>query len=153
MATTMEGAFTIPADKAFVWAKLNDPDVLKACISGCQAVEKRTDTDFYAIAKVKIGPLRASVRGRVELRDVDAPHGCRLVGEGEGGLAGFARGAADIRLTSTPDGTTVSYALEAAVGGRLSRLNGRLIDTMAKRLADGFFLNFMAVIAPRPTVA
>ena len=153
MATTMEGAFIVPAAKEIVWAKLNDPDVLRSCISGCDTLEKTSDTHFVATAKMKVGPLRTTVRGKLDLLDVDAPHGCRIVGEGEGGLAGFARGIADIRLDSVPGGTKVTYALEASVGGRLAHLGGRLIGGVAKRMADGFFANFASVIAPGSTAA
>lgn len=153
MATTMEGTFIVPAAKEIVWAKLNDPDVLRSCISGCNTLEKTSDTHFVATAKMKVGPLRTTVRGKLDLLDVDAPHGCRIVGEGEGGLAGFAKGIADIRLDSVPGGTLVTYALEAAVGGRLTHLGGRLIGGFAKRMADGFFANFVSVIAPDTTAA
>ena len=153
MATTMEGAFTVPAAKEVVWAKLNDPDVLRSCISGCDSLEKTSDTRFVATAKMKVGPLRTTVRGKLDLFDVDAPHGCRIVGEGEGGLAGFAKGIADIRLDSVPGGTVVTYALEASVGGRLAHLGGKLIGGFAKRMAERFFTNFVSVIAPGSTAA
>lgn len=153
MATTLEGAFTVAAAKEVVWAKLNDPEVLKACISGCDTVRKNGDTQFVATAKMKVGPLRTTVRGKLDLLDVDAPNGCRIVGEGEGGLAGFAKGIADIRLFSVPEGTVVTYAVEAAVGGRLAHLGGRLVSGFAKRMADGFFANFAASLPPRVTAA
>ena len=153
MATTLEGAFTVPATADVVWAMLNDPDVLRACISGCDTVQKTSDTRFVATAKMKLGPLRTTVRGKLDLFDVDAPNGCRIVGEGEGGLAGFARGFADIRLFSVPEGTMVTYAVEASVGGRLTHLGGRIIGGVAKRMADGFFANFAATLPPRTTAA
>ena len=153
MATTLEGTFTVPAAKEVVWAKLNDPEVLKACISGCDTVQKTSDTHFIATAKMKVGPLRTTVRGKLDLYNVDAPNGCRIVGEGEGGLAGFAKGIADIRLSSVPEGTVVTYALEASVGGRLAHLGGRLIGGFAKRMADGFFANFAATLPNHTTAA
>ena len=153
MATTLEGTFTVPAAKEVVWAKLNDPEVLKACISGCDTVQKTSDTHFIATAKMKVGPFRTTVRGKLDLYNVDAPNGCRIVGEGEGGLAGFAKGIADIRLFSVPEGTIVTYALEASVGGRLAHLGGRLIGGFAKRMADGFFANFAATLPPHTTAA
>ena len=153
MATTMEGAFTVAAEQAVVWAKLNDPDVLKACISGCDTLQKTSDTHFVATAKMRVGPLRTTVRGKLDLYEVDAPNGCRIVGEGEGGIAGFAKGIADVRLFSVPEGTVVTYAVEASVGGRLAHLGGRLINGVAKRMADGFFANFAAALAPRTTAA
>lgn len=149
MATTMEGSFTVPADQATVWEKLNDPEVLKACISGCQSLEKTSDTSFVAVAKLKIGPVSASFKGKVELLDVDAPNGCRIVGEGEGGIAGFAKGAANVKLATVPEGTTVTYAVEANVGGKIAQLGGRLIDGVAKKMADQFFTAFAAAVAPK----
>jgi uncharacterized protein len=147
-ATNLRGQFVVPADQLTVWTKLNDPDVLKACISGCDSVEKLDDTHLLAIAKVKVGPLRATIRGSIELQDVDAPNGCRIVGKGEGGLLGFASGAADLRLIEGPEGTTISYAVEALVGGRLTKLAGPLIDGVAQRIAQRFFAAFSAVVAP-----
>ncbi len=153
MATTMEGAFTVPAARELVWARLNDPETLRACISGCDTLEKTSDTHFIATAKMKVGPLRTTVKGKLDLLDVDAPNGCRIVGEGEGGLAGFAKGVAEVRLFSVPEGTMVTYAVEATVGGRLAHLGGRLINGVAKRVADGFFANFAAALAPDTTAA
>ncbi len=149
MATTMEGTFTVPADKATVWDKLTDPEVLKACITGCQTLEKTSDTTYVATVKMKIGPVSASFKGKVELQDIDAPNGCRIVGEGEGGIAGFAKGAADVKLAEVPDGTTVTYAVEANVGGKIAQLGGRLIDGVAKKMADQFFTAFAAAVAPQ----
>ena len=146
MAMTMEGSFTVPADKATVWAKLNDPEVLRSCISGCQTLEKTSDTNFVATARMKIGPVSASFKGKVELQNVDAPNSCRIVGEGEGGIAGFAKGAADVRLAELPDGTTVTYAVEANVGGKIAQLGARLIDGVAKKNADQFFASFAKIV-------
>jgi hypothetical protein len=153
MAMTMEGTFTVPADKQTVWVKLNDPDVLKTCIPGCQTLEKTSDTQFVATTKMKIGPVSASFKGRVELLDVDAPNSCRIVGEGEGGIAGFAKGAANVRLSEVPEGTAVSYSVEANVGGKIAQLGGRLIDGVAKKMADQFFTNFAAAVSPKEAVA
>lgn len=144
---TIEGSFTVPADKQTVWTNLNDPVVLKACITGCQTLEKRSETTFVATARVKLGPLRTSFTGTIELEDVDAPNGCRIVASGQGGLAGFAKGAAAVRLAEVPEGTTVSYAVEAQLGGRLAHFGVRLIGGVARRVADRFFIAFTAAIA------
>lgn len=149
----IEGSFTVPADRQTVWTNLNDPVVLKSCIAGCDTLEKANDTTFVAIARVKIGPLRTSFTGTIELRDVDAPNGCRLLGTGQGGLAGFARGAADVRLTEASGGTTVSYAVEAQVGGKLAHFGGRMIGGIARRVADRFFIAFTAAIASQEAAA
>lgn len=149
----IEGSFTVPADKQTVWTNLNDPIVLKRCITGCDTLEKTNDTTFVATARVKVGPLRTSFTGTIELRDVDAPNGCRLLGSGQGGLAGFARGAADVRLAEVPEGTTVSYAVEAQVGGKLAHFGGRLIGGVARRVADKFFIAFTAAIVSHDAAA
>jgi uncharacterized protein len=146
MAMTMEGSFELPASKEVVWAKLNDPEVLKACIPGCQSLEKVSDTEFVASAKIKVGPVGATFKGRVNLQDLDPPNGYKLVGEGEGGIAGFAKGAADVRLTDAPGGTTLSYTVDATVGGKIIQLGGRLIDGVAKKMADQFFASFAEAV-------
>ena len=151
MAMTMEGAFTVPADKQAVWDALNDPVVLKNCISGIHTLDKTSATNFAATARMKIGPLSASFKGRFRLENVDAPNGCRIVGEGEGGIAGFARGAANVRLADGPEGTTVAYDVEANVGGKLAHVGGRLIDGVAKRIVDQFFMAFAAVVSRQET--
>ena len=149
MATMLEGSFTVPADIETVWSGLTDPETLRSCITGCDTLVKANDTVFIATAKVKVGFLRTSFKGRVEMHDVDAPNGCRLIGQGEGGIAGFAKGAADVRLQAVSEGTTVRYAVEASVGGKLARLGGLLIDNVAQRIANQFFVAFTAAIAPK----
>ena len=145
MAMTMTGEVTLPADRATVWAKLNDPDVLKACIPGCQSLEKTSETTFAAKAKIKLGPVSASFSGTVQLSDIDPPNGYRISGEGQGGIAGFAKGGADVRLTDAPGGgTLLSYNVEANVGGKIAQLGSRLIDSVAKSMADKFFTSFAA---------
>jgi uncharacterized protein len=142
MAMTMTGDFVLPADKATVWAKLNDPDVLKACIPGCQSLEKTSDTEFQAVAKIKVGPVGATFKGRVTLSDIDPPNGYRITGEGEGGVAGFAKGGAVVKLADDPGGTKLTYDVEAQIGGKLAQLGGRLINGVAKKTADEFFAKF-----------
>lgn len=145
MAMTMTGEVTLPADRATVWAKLNDPDVLKACIPGCQSLEKTSETSFAAKAKIKLGPVSASFSGTVQLSDIDPPNGYRISGEGQGGIAGFAKGGADVRLTDAPGGgTLLSYNVEANVGGKIAQMGSRLIDSVAKSMADKFFTSFAA---------
>lgn len=149
MAMTMSGDFVLPADKPTVWAKLNDPDVLKACIPGCQSLDKTSDTSFAAVAKVKVGPVGATFKGKVNLTDIDAPNGYRISGEGEGGVAGFAKGGAVVKLEDVEGGTKLTYDVEAQIGGKLAQLGGRLINGVAKKMADEFFANFAkAVSAP-----
>ncbi len=147
MAMTMTGSATLPADRAKVWALLNDPAVLKACIPGCQSLEKTSETSFAAVAKVKIGPVSATFKGAVQLSDLDPPNGYTISGEGEGGIAGFAKGGAKVRLSDAegaPGSTVLTYDVQANVGGKIAQLGSRLIDGVAKKMADQFFANFAA---------
>jgi carbon monoxide dehydrogenase subunit G len=146
---TMTGQVMLPADRATVWAALNDPAILKQSIPGCQELEKTSDTEFTATAKVAVGPVKATFKGKVNLTDIDAPNGYRISGEGQGGVAGFAKGGAKVRLDDGDDGgTRLSYDVEAHVGGKLAQLGGRLINGVAKKYADEFFTNFAKVLAP-----
>lgn len=148
MAMTMSGEVTLPAGKDVVWAKLNDAEVLKACIPGCETLTKDDDTHFSAVVKVKLGPVKATFRGKVELQDLDPPNGYRIVGEGEGGIAGFAKGGAKVMLSDAEGGQTVlRYEVEAQVGGKLMQLGSRLIDSVSKKLADEFFSNFAKAVS------
>src|ERR1700739_1887628 len=131
-----------------VWAALNDADVLKQCIPGCQSLEKLSDTEMTAKVKLGIGPVHATVTGKVTLADLDSPYGSRRAGEGTGGIAGHARGGATVHLSDDGEGTLMRYEAQAEVGGRLAQLGGRLIDSAAKKLADQFFEKFVAVVGP-----
>ncbi|MBN9061521.1 MAG: carbon monoxide dehydrogenase [Rhizobiales bacterium 65-9] len=146
MAMTMSGEVVLPADKATVWAKLNDPETLKNSIPGCQSLEKTSDTSFAAVAKIKIGPVSATFRGKVNLEDLDPPNGYRIAGEGEGGVAGFAKGGAVVKLSDDPAGTKLAYDVEAQIGGKLAQLGARLINGVAKKLADEFFAKFAEAV-------
>jgi carbon monoxide dehydrogenase subunit G len=142
MAMNMSGEFVLPADKATVWARLNDPATLQASIPGCESLEKLSDTDFQAVVKVKIGPVSARFNGKVHLTDIKAPDSYRIAGEGEGGVAGFAKGGASVRLADGDGGTKLSYDVDAQVGGKIAQLGARLIDGSARKLAGEFFANF-----------
>jgi hypothetical protein len=143
MAVTMTGEFVLPADRATVWAALNDPAILKISIPGCESLDKLSDTELQAVAKVKIGPVGARFRGKVNLTDIDAPNSYRISGQGDGGIAGFAKGGANVKLTDADGGgTRLAYEVDAQIGGRIAQLGGRLIDSTAKKLADEFFANF-----------
>jgi carbon monoxide dehydrogenase subunit G len=148
MAMTMTGEVKLPAARETVWAKLNDAEVLKACIPGCEELTQDDPTHFSAIAKVKIGPVKATFRGKVELSELDPPNGYRINGEGEGGVAGYARGGAKVTLSDAPEGgTLLSYDVEAQVGGKIMQLGARLINSVAKKYADEFFANFERAVA------
>ena len=141
MAMTMTGEETLPAARPRVWALLNDPDVLKSCSPGCQSLERVGD-GFAAVAKVKIGPVSATFKGKVEFSDVVPDVGYTISGEGEGGIAGFAKGGAKVSLADAEGGTLLRYDVEAHVGGKIAQLGSRLIDGVAKGMADKFFSSF-----------
>jgi uncharacterized protein len=136
------GRYVIPAPTEAVWAALNDPEILKHCIPGCERLDKTSPTDFAAVATLKIGPLKASFKGKVTLSDLEPPFRCKLAGEGQGGVAGFAKGHADVELTPEGSGTVLSYRAHASVGGKLAQIGQRLIDGAAKQIADDFFGRF-----------
>jgi carbon monoxide dehydrogenase subunit G len=142
MAMTMNGEIQLDAPRDVVWARLNDPEVLKACIPGCEELEVIEDNGFRAVAKVKVGPISARFSGRVALSDLDPPNGYRIAGEGEGGIAGFAKGGASVKLADKDGGTSLAYAMEVQIGGKLAQLGQRLISGTAKKLADQFFATF-----------
>lgn len=148
MAMTMAGEVLLRAGREAVWTALNDPDVLKRCIPGCEALEKVSDTEFQAIAKVAVGPVKATFKGRVALSDIEPLGGYTITGEGQGGVAGFAKGGAKVRLADAEGGTRMTYDVDAQVGGKLAQLGGRLINGVAKKYADEFFANFAKNLAP-----
>ena len=151
MAMTMTGSVELPADRQTVWAALNDPEVLKSCIPGCQELERTGEDGFAAVAKVSIGPVKATFKGNVKLSDIDPPNGYTISGEGQGGVAGFAKGGAKVSLADgEAGGTTLTYDVEAQVGGKIAQLGGRLINGVAKKYADEFFANFAKSLEPAP---
>ena len=143
MAVTMKGEVVLPADRATVWARLNDAETLKASIPGCESLDKLSDTEMQAVAKIRIGPVSARFKGKVNLSDLDPPNSYRISGQGDGGIAGFAKGGANVRLSDADGGgTKLSYDVDAQIGGKIAQLGGRLIDSTAKKLADEFFTQF-----------
>jgi len=142
MAMTMNGEVQLSASRETVWEKLNDPEVLKACIPGCEELEPTEESGFRAVAKMKVGPVSARFKGRVTLSDLDPPNGYKITGEGEGGVAGFAKGGATVTLDGRDGGTLLTYNVEAQIGGKLAQLGQRLILGSAKKIADEFFSNF-----------
>ncbi|MEO1291888.1 MAG: carbon monoxide dehydrogenase subunit G [Pseudomonadota bacterium] len=148
----LKGSRDIAAERAAVWAALNDPEVLKQCIPGCTEMAKTSETSFEATVKQKVGPVSATFKGAVELSEIDAPTSYRISGSGKGGVAGHASGGAKVTLSDTDDGGThLEYDVEAKVGGKIAQLGSRLIDGFAKKMADQFFENFQkAVEGPAP---
>ncbi|WP_428644955.1 SRPBCC family protein [Roseibium sp.] len=142
----MNGSHRIPADRETVWAALNDPEILKACIPGCESLEKTSDTEMTAAVTSKIGPVKAKFKGSVTLENINPPESYTIAGEGKGGVAGFAKGSADVKLTEEGDETVLSYEAKAQVGGKLAQLGSRLIDSTAKKMAEEFFSKFSEMV-------
>ena len=147
MAMTMNGEVQLAAPRAKVWAMLNDAEVLKSCIPGCEQLDKNSDSEFQAIASIKVGPVKARWKGKVRLLDLDPPNSYRISGEGEGGVAGFAKGNAKVSLSDRDGGTLLAYDVDAQIGGKLAQLGQRLINSAAKKTADDFFAKFAAAVA------
>jgi len=150
MAITMTGEVELAAPREVVWAKLNDPEVLKVSIPGCEELNKISDTEFQASVTAKIGPVKAKFKGKVRLTDLDPPNGYKISGEGEGGVAGFAKGGATVALTPKNGGTLLSYNVEAQIGGKLAQIGQRLVLGASKKMADDFFKKFAAAVNPQP---
>jgi uncharacterized protein len=138
----MTGEQRIASPRQRVWEALNDPDILRASIPGCQSLDKEGDDRFAASVEVKVGPIGARFKGVISLTDLDAPNGYRLILQGNGGIAGSVKGSAAVRLTEDARGTLICYEVEAQVGGRMAQLGGPIIDATAKQLAGKFFSRF-----------
>ena len=143
----MSDSQRIPASKEKVWAALNDPAILKQCIPGCEALDMSSPTEMTATVVFRVGPVKATVGGKVTVSDLDPPNSYRISGEGSGGVAGFAKGGATVRLEAEgPDATVLHYEVDAQIGGKLAQLGSRLIDSTAKKLAGQFFASFGEVV-------
>ncbi len=145
------GEYRIEASRETVWAGLNDPEILRQAIAGCEQIDKLSETEFTARVRAKIGPVSAKFQGKVTLSELDPPRSYRISGEGTSGAAGFARGGAWVRLEERDGGTILSYKVEANVGGKLAQVGSRLIDGVARKMADDFFAKFAAVVAAPAT--
>ena len=143
----MSGEVEISAKREVVWAALNDPTTLEACIPGCEAIENVSDTQFSARVRTKIGPVKALFAADLNLENLDPPNGYTLSGQGKGGAAGFARGAAHVSLVSRDAGTTLRYEVDMQVGGKLAQIGSRLVAGAARKIADQFFANFAKQLA------
>ena len=144
----MTGEFRIPATRQRVWEGLNDPAVLKSSIPGCQSIEKVSDTEFSAKVVAQVGPVKANFSGKVTLSDLDPPQSYTIAGEGNGGVAGFAKGSAKVNLDEEGTETVLHYSVQAQVGGKLAQIGSRLIDSVARKMAENFFTRFVAAVAP-----
>ena len=147
----LTGSYQINADKQKVWEALNDPEILKQAIPGCEEFKKNSDTEFTATATNKIGPFNASFTGDIELKDLNPPNSYKIIGSGNS-LVGFASGEAEVKLETIDNGTRLDYAVEANVGGKIAQVGSRLIDITAKKLADIFFKKFTDIISAKPEI-
>jgi carbon monoxide dehydrogenase subunit G len=138
----MNGSRTVPADIETTWRALNDPEVLKACIAGCESVERVSDHEYRMTMTARVGPVSARFTGRITMTDVVAPTSYTLSFEGQGGAAGFAKGEARVALAHNNPGTRIDYQVKAQVGGKLAQIGSRLIDGAAAKVADDFFARF-----------
>ena len=138
----MTGEQLIPQSQDVTWKALNDTAVLKACIPGCESIEQTGDNEYHLVMTARVGPVSAKFKGRMTLSDIVAPHSYRLVFEGQGGVAGFAKGEASVNLTPQEGGTKLAYAVKAMIGGKLAQVGSRLIDGVAKKIAGEFFTSF-----------
>jgi carbon monoxide dehydrogenase subunit G len=138
----MTGEQLIPASQQDTWKALNDPEVLKACVPGCESITKVNENEYQVQMTARVGPVSAKFRGRLSLFDMKPPHSYSLAFEGQGGAAGFAKGAAQVRLAPRDDHTVLAYDVKANVGGKLAQIGSRLVDAAAKKVADEFFGNF-----------
>ena len=147
----MTGEYRIPAPRQKVWEALNDPEILKASIPGCEEMEKTSDTEMTAKVTSRVGPVSAKFSGKVTLSDINPPVSYKISGEGQGGVAGFAKGGAEISLEEDGDETVLKYTATAQVGGKLAQIGSRLIDSTAKKMASQFFGNFVELVGAAPT--
>jgi len=146
----MTGEQFIPLPQQRVWEALNDPQILKACIPGCDSIEKLSDTEYRVAMTAAVGPVKARFSGTLKLSDLDPPHSYSLAFEGSGGAAGFGKGGAQVRLTAEADGTRLAYTAKATVGGKLAQVGSRLVDAAARKMASDFFARFNETVAPPP---
>ena len=149
----MNGERRIALPRAVVWEALNDAEILAKCVPGCQTIEKTGENGFKATVVIKVGPVKAKFSGSVQLQDIVENESYSLVGQGEGGVAGFAKGGAKVTLADDGDGTLLTYTVDANVGGKLAQIGGRLINSTAVKLADQFFDNFGTVVAEQAGLA
>ena len=138
----MTGEQLIPVDQQTTWTALNDPEVLKACVPGCEMIERISDNEFIVALTARVGPVSAKFKGKLTLSDVNPPNGYAMTFEGQGGVAGFAKGGATVSLSPDATGTRLAYTAKATVGGKLAQIGSRLIDGAARKIADQFFTAF-----------
>ena len=143
----INGEFRVPAIRERVWEALNDPLVLKACIPGCESIEKQSESEFLAVIRSRIGPVNARFDSRIELSNLDPPAGYTIRGSGKGGAAGFGRGSADVRLEEDGEETVLRYEAQFQVGGKLAQIGSRLVAGATRKIASDFFSRFAKTLS------
>ncbi|MCB5201480.1 carbon monoxide dehydrogenase subunit G [Neorhizobium sp. T786] len=145
----IEGEERIVAPRDIVWAALNDPEILKQCVPGCQSLEQTSPTELVTTVRIKIGPVAANFNGEITLSNINAPESYTISGEGKGGIAGFGKGSADVSLVEDGVETILKYTAKAQVGGKIAQLGSRLIDSASRKLAQQFFADFNVAVAAK----
>ena len=143
----MKGEQLVPASQADTWAALNDPEILKACVPGCESIERVTDSEYAVLMTARVGPVAAKFKGKLTLSDLKPPQSYSIAFEGQGGVAGFGKGGAQVQLAPEADGTRLTYQVRASVGGKLAQIGSRLVDAAARKLANDFFTAFNEKVA------
>jgi carbon monoxide dehydrogenase subunit G len=151
MDMTGEQLIALPQQR--VWEALNDPAVLKACIPGCEIMEKVSDSEYRVVMSASVGPVKAKFSGKLLLSDLKPPNSYALAFEGSGGAAGFGKGSSTVTLSPADGGTRLAYTAHATVGGKLAQVGSRLIDGVARKMADEFFAKFKQTLAPATTAS
>jgi carbon monoxide dehydrogenase subunit G len=149
----LQGERLIPADVDRTWHALNDPDTLKACIPGCESVTRTGDNSFESVVAVKVGPVSARFRGKLQMTNIEAPRAYTINFDGQGGAAGFGKGSADVALTAEGTSTRLRYNAKAQVGGKMAQIGSRLIDAAAEKITEEFFSKFEAALRPPEAAA
>ncbi len=148
----LTGSRTILAPRDATWAALNDPASLKACIAGCESLERTDDNAYTAVVAMRVGPVSARFKGNLKMTDVDPPNGYTMAFDGQGGVAGFGKGSATVKLEPQGESTLLTYAAKASVGGKLAQIGSRLVDAAAAKVTDDFFAAFEELLASRQPV-
>ena len=143
----MKGEQLVPASQANTWAALNDPEILKVCVPGCESIERVADNEYAVLMTARIGPVAAKFKGKLTLSDLKPPQSYSIAFEGQGGVAGFGKGGAQVQLAPEADGTRLTYQVKANVGGKLAQIGSRLVDAAARKLANDFFTAFNDKVA------
>jgi carbon monoxide dehydrogenase subunit G len=138
----MSGEQLVPAPQKAVWDALNDPEMLKACVPGCESIDLIGENQYQVLMVARVGPVSAKFKGKLTLSDIQPPNSYSIAFEGQGGAAGFAKGGAQVRLTPDGESTRLAYDVKASVGGKLAQIGSRLVDAAARKVADDFFRNF-----------